>query len=109
AAALPEARRSQLPEPYAQIVAAEVQQIVDQQYDGQFQRLLEATDNAQANHWYTVFDALEVEPPPRQTAVVITLTELAQRNLPYVVGRGVVGGPRGRILELASQAGLEPA
>ena len=109
AAQLPKERRAELPENFAQIIQTEVQRIVDQHYGGQLQRLRQATNNQQADHWYQVFDALEIAPPARQTAIVITLTELGQRNLPYVVGRGVLGGPRGRILQLAEQSGLEAA
>ncbi|WP_153556324.1 efflux RND transporter permease subunit [Roseimaritima sediminicola] len=88
---------------------AAVAAVVQDRFDGRRQALREADSRRQADAWYAVFDRTEVEPPPRQTAVMVTLTQLGQRNLPHVVGRGVMGAPRGRLLALAEQSGLEAA
>ncbi len=83
-------------------------QIVDEQFDGSLERLKTATLDEQTDAWYAVFDAAEVEPPPRLTCVLVTLTDLAKDNLSYALGRGVMGQPRGRLLQLAEESGVRP-
>ncbi len=86
-----------------------IDELVAEEFDGQLAALVEADTKRQSEAWYRVFDAVAIEPPPPLTTVMVTLTELGERNLPYVVGRGVMGGPRGRLLALAEQSGLEAA
>jgi len=90
-------------------VAAELQRIVNEQFGGSLDQLRSATSTRQAEVWYAVFDAIEVEPPPRLTCVLVTLTDLAKDTLAFALGRGVLGQPRGRLLQLAAESGITPA
>lgn len=42
----------------------------------------------------------------RTTTLMLTLTESARRNLHLVVGRGMLGKPRGRLYEIASETNI---
>lgn len=106
--AVPEERRSELPADFQASVAATLERVVDERYDGLESALVAAPDEEQTEVWYAVFDAAGVAPPPRLTGILVTLTKIGQENLPFVVGRGVLGGPRGRVYQLAEQAGLSP-
>lgn len=86
-----------------------LQQFTQARYQGDREALLNADTKQHDEAWYAVFDAVEIKPPPRQTCVMVTLTPLGEQKLPFVVGRGVMGGPRGRLLTLAEQSGLEAA
>ncbi len=107
--AIPAERRDRLPEDFDVVAANTVAAIVAEQYDGSIQRLSEATVQEQADAWYAVFDAVNIEPPPRLTCVLVTLTDVAKENLAFAIGRGVLGAQRGRLLELAEEAGVQPA
>ncbi|MEO1616738.1 MAG: MMPL family transporter [Planctomycetota bacterium] len=106
---LPEQDRSDLPENFDAIAAKALAQHLDENYDGDLDRLVSAETPQQSKAWYAVFDATGVEPPPRQTALLLTLTDIAEDNLAYALGRGVMGAPRGRLLELARDSGIQPA
>ena len=45
----------------------------------------------------------------QQTCLVITLTEAAKRDLRRALGRGILGKPRGELLVLAEEAGIQRA
>jgi len=45
-------------------------------------------------------------PEGKQTVLVVTLTDVAKADLNRVLGRGMLGKPRGRLLELAEQVGV---
>ncbi len=47
-------------------------------------------------------------PDGKQTCLIVTLTEEAKKDLRRVVGRGVLGKPRGRLIQMADDAGVEP-
>jgi len=106
---VPEARRSSLPESFKPLVQSTLAQILEEQYDGSLEQLKFAPTDEKADVWYEIFDSVGVAPPPRLTCVLVTLTDVAQKNLPYVLGRGVAGGPRGRLLQLARESGVAPA
>ena len=108
-AELGEKAAKDLPAEFDFKVAKTVQAIVDEKYDGSIQGLGTATVKQQEDAWYAVFDAAKVEPPPRTTCLLITLTKLGKDNLANILGRGVLGGPRGRLLQLASESGVRPA
>lgn len=48
-------------------------------------------------------------PDGDQTAIVVTLTEAAKHNLHLVLGRGILGKPRGRLYELAAESNISEA
>lgn len=45
-------------------------------------------------------------PDGKQTCIVLTLTDAAKRNLHLVLGRGVLGKPRGRLYEIAEESNI---
>ncbi len=108
AAAVPPERRDQLPVGYEGIVPRALQKFADERLEGDVDRIAESITPIQAEAWYAVFDAMEVEPPPRLTCLLVTLTRLAKDNLAYAIGRGTLGSPRGRLLTLAEQSGVHP-
>lgn len=108
-ASLPEKRRGELPPTFDAIVASTLASVVDQQFGGSIEQLGQAPDDEQAGVWYSIWDAAAVEPPHRLTCVLVTLTDMGKDNLVYAIGRGVLGQPRGRLLELAAESGLSPA
>ncbi len=105
--AMPPARRDTLPPDFAVIADGVVAKAVEENFDGSIEQLATAPIDEQTDVWYQVFDAADVEPPPRLTCVLVTLTEIAKDNLAYAVGRGVLGAPRGRLLVLAEECGVE--
>lgn len=106
--AVPQERRDQLPANFDALVEITVAEIIEGDYEGSRESFLAATTDQQTDAWYLVFDTVGVEPPPRLTCVLVTLTELAKENLSYAIGRGVLGMPRGRFLKLAEESGLSP-
>lgn len=105
---LPEATREGLPEDFDFLVRRAVKQI-QQRFGGDLDGLLGATLDEQSAAWDELCQAIGVPVPPRQTCVLVTLTPLGKDHLGRAVGRGVVGGPRGRLLILAEQSGLAAA
>ncbi|MDM4014469.1 efflux RND transporter permease subunit [Roseiconus lacunae] len=98
-----------IPENFATVVETTLKDFADQRFGGDLDQLAKAETNVQTDAWYAVFDAAELPPPPRQTCLLITLTDAAQDNLAYALGRGVLGGPRGRLLQLAEDSGVKAA
>ena len=90
-------------------MAKELDQIVDDRFDGSIEKFADAPLDARTDVWYAVFDSMDILPPPRPTCVLVTLTDLAKDNLPFTLGRGVLGQPRGRLLQLAAESGVMPA
>ncbi len=107
--ALPEARRQSLPENFDESVRATLARIVTDRFDGSIDALKSASLDERTEAFYAVYDAVDAEPPPRLTCVLVTLTDLAKEQLPYALGRGIAGQPRGRLLQLAEQSGIHPA
>lgn len=107
--AVPAARRDELPVTFDESVDQALTQILEDQYDGSLERLKSDTLDGRTAAWYTVFDSAGVEPPPRLTCVLVTLTDLAKDNLTFALGRGTLGEPRGRLLTLAAESGVQPA
>jgi predicted RND superfamily exporter protein len=106
--AIPAEQRDELPEFFDETVAETLDQAIEEKFGGSFDALLAATDDEQTDVWYAVFDQTGVEPPPRLTGLLLTLTKVGQEHLPYVVGRGALGMPRGRLYVLAKESGLSP-
>lgn len=48
----------------------------------------------------------EVSIDNRQTCMIVTLSEVGRRDLKRVLGRPIMGKPAGRLLQIASEAGL---
>ena len=106
---IPEKRRDRLPENFDVLAQQTLDSILKEKYDDSLARLEGATRQEKDDVWYAVYDAVDVPPPPRATCVLVTLTDLAKENLAFVLGRGVMGGPKGRLLQLAKESGIQPA
>ena len=72
------------------------------EFDGSLDRLLNAVADQRLSLWYQLWFQLELEAPPRQTCLVVTLNEPVMEELARAVGRPLMGKPRGRLLELAT-------
>lgn len=105
---LPEQTKKSLPEGWQAVWDRVVQVAADERYGGDLARLRKADPVNQAEVWYQFFDLVGVEEPPRQTCVMLTLTEPARRNLARFLGRGVMGQPTGRLFQLAAECGIAP-
>lgn len=106
---VPADKRDSLEPDFGFVVNAKIDEIVEDRFDGNLESLRQATSEDQATAWLDVFEAADVEPPPPLTCVVVTLTDLGQENLAFALGRGIMGGPRGRLLQLAEESGIRPA
>ncbi len=83
-----------------------IQNAVNAKFDGQVEKLRSADPAGQAEVWHEFFDTVAVEEPSRQTCVMITLSDVAKRNLKQVVGRGLMGHELGRVFQLARDSGV---
>jgi uncharacterized protein len=105
---LPETTLAQMPEGWQAIWDQVVQNAAESLYGGDLERLRKADPVNQAEVWYDFFDRIGVDEPPRQTCIMMTLTEPARRNLGRVLGRGVLGQPTGRLFQIAGECGVSP-
>ncbi len=103
---LPTEKLQQLPTGWEGKLDLLVERWLQKEYGGDRQALAAAAPDEQMELWYSFFDAVAVDPPERQTALLVTLTESGQENLKRVLGRGVLGFPQGRLLQLADESGL---
>ena len=83
-----------------------VTRIVEEQFAGEREALNQVTASQRASLWYAFFEELEVEAPPRQTCIVVTLSDIGEANLKKVVGRGIGQEPRGKLVALAEESGV---
>ncbi len=82
---------------------------VQRNYGGDFSGLTRASQDKKLELWYRLWDVLEIEPPPRQTCLIVTLNEPILSEMSRAVGRPLLGKPRGRILEIATgECGIDP-
>ncbi len=102
---LPESSRAQLPEDYQTLIT----QIVTRLEQQLGVPLARTTTDQQGVAWDALCNGLGIPTPPRQTCILVTLTPLGKEHLARAVGRGVVGGPRGRLLILGDESGLSAA
>jgi predicted RND superfamily exporter protein len=103
---LDEARRTILPADWKSRLEQFVQLLVEENYEGDRQLLIDASSLPRARHWEALCEKLEIDPPPRQTSIVVTLSDFAKRDLQRVVGRGLLDNPAGRLVELSMECGL---
>jgi len=105
-AMIPEGRRATLPIDFDFTVERVVNETIATKFNNSLDLLKKASLNDRTNVWYSVYDAAGVEAPPRLTCVMVTLTDLANDNLPFALGRGCLGQARGRLLILAEESGI---
>jgi hypothetical protein len=101
-----EAARERLPERWEEVYSVKLREQLQASFGDQLDNLRAAGPVAQSRVLYTIFDQLEIDPPQRDTSLLVTLTELGSRNLHQVCGRGLMGTQRGRVLQLAEQSGV---
>ena len=109
-ARLSAARFQALPANWEEQLNRFVETVARQQYDGQRDQMATANDVAQARHWQELLVDLDEEfsPPPRQTCILVTFSEAGERDLRRVMGRGLMGKPRGKLVQLAKDSGVLP-
>ncbi len=106
---VPQDTSSLLDENSKPVFEAFVSGLVAQTFAGDIEKLRTAPQSTQLEHWYYLWRKMEIPAPPRQTCFVVTLNDPVLDELARVVGRPVLGKPRGRILEIASgSCGIEP-
>ena len=82
--------------------AAVIKHITETKFEGDFSKLQAAGPDERLSAWYEMWDKLSMDPPPRQTCLIVTLNEPILEELSRAIGRPLFGKPRGRILELAT-------
>jgi uncharacterized protein len=103
---LPKETVEQLPRGWEETWDSLVDRTLQKDFGGDMAALQGSDPNRQAKLWHEFFDAIGIEEPQRQTCVVITLTEPARRNLQRVIGRGMMGKPKGRVFQIAEECGV---
>lgn len=84
-----------------------VEEAADRYTAGDVEKLNSLSRDRQRELWFELWDELGAAPPPPQTCLVITLSDLGRDNLRNVVGRAIMGKPQGKFLDLAiSQCGI---
>ncbi|MEM7783873.1 MAG: MMPL family transporter, partial [Planctomycetota bacterium] len=99
-----ENRQSQLRDNqvYRQLFDEFIAEEIAENYNNDINQLCEASSEDQLELWYELWYKLNLDPPPRQTCLIVTLNEPVIGELARAVGRPVLGKPRGRLLELAT-------
>jgi predicted RND superfamily exporter protein len=85
-----------------------INQLVDEHYHGNHAELLSASLIEKERHWNELFQQLGVEPPGLQTCIMVTLSPPGTKDLRRVIGRGLLGKPRGKLVDLAMESGILP-
>ena len=106
ASTLSEAKLAELPEGWETLWDRVVELEVTENYGGSLDAFRSADPVEQSKVWYDFFDYIAVEEPPRQTCVLVTLSEPARRNLARVIGRGILGQSPGRLFEIGEECGV---
>lgn len=96
------------PKGWEEKLAQLVDETIETKLGGDATKLTHADPKVLSQLWYNFFDAMAIQEPPRQTCVLVTLTDVGRRNLKHVLGRGMLGAPLGRINVLADQSGVSP-
>lgn len=113
----PEAMRTELSEQrlkmmqpgWEEELALFVQELIAKDHAGDRGSFLAASPDERLKYWLLWWDRINLPVPPRQTAIMVTLNTKVIDDFSMVVGRGLLGKPRGRILELASgECGISP-
>lgn len=99
---IPEAKRDELPEFWRQEFDSYTERLITNEYNGDRAAFLAASQDKHLEYWMRLFDRLRVEPPARQTCIIVTLNSNVAKELARVCGRPVLGKPPGLILRAAS-------
>ncbi len=105
---LHESKRKELPPDWSPRLDAFVNRLVEQEYGGQREKLMAASLINKERHWKALFSEMGVDPPGIQTCVMVTLSKPGTVDLRRVIGRGLMGKPRGKLVSLAVESGVLP-
>jgi predicted RND superfamily exporter protein len=103
---LPDDAISQLPLDWNSKTRVFLQRLLESQFGGDVEKLRSASFVDRNVHWEELFEFLDVPHPAPQTAILVYLSEEGKRDLSMVVGRPLMGKPRGRLLALAEECGI---
>ncbi len=103
---LREATVRQLPRDWHRRVDQFIGDLLGREYEGQRSELVAESLSKKEEHWNAMFAALAVEPPGLQTCILVTLSDPGRKDLGRVLGRGLFGQPRGKLLNLAVESGV---
>ena len=78
-----------------------VSELIERDYAGDATLLRDASLTAQSGHWDTFFASIGVDPPARETAAIVTLSDAGDRDLARAIGRDILQRPLGKLLDLA--------
>ena len=106
--ALPPATLAKLPTDWKDRFESFVERLVENEYGGDRDQLVNASSDQQTAHWDVLFTKLRVDPPPRQTCFIVTMSDAGKYEMSRVIGRPILGKPPGRILALAHEGGILP-
>ena len=108
-AQIPPEMQPSLPVDWQATLTAFVDRVVAEDYGGDRSGLVGAGPSDQTRHWEMLFQRLGMEPPPRQTCLVLTLSELGKQDLRRTIGRPMLGRPPGKLQQLATgESGIDP-
>ena len=98
----------QLPVGWQQTVNDFITALVAEKYGGERSALQAAPLLDKEDHWNAMFAQLGVAPPGLQTCIMVTLSHQGTVDLRRVIGRGLLGKPRGKLVDLAAESGVHP-
>lgn len=96
----------QLPAGWEARVDAFGQSLIENRYGGDRTALMAASLLDKEAHWNALFEQLGTEPPGLQTCIMVTLSPAGTEDLRRVIGRGLLGKPRGKLVDLAVDSGV---
>ncbi len=102
-----QSKQDELPAAWQDTVDTFVRTLVRTKYDGDRTKLIAAPLQTKEDHWNAMFAALGVDPPGLQTCIMVTLSPQGTDDLRRVIGRGLLGKPRGKLVNLAVESGVE--
>ncbi len=103
---LPKETLEKLPVDWPKRFDAYIDRVVNERFGGHLDRLVHAPLWERELVWQQAFTELGVPAPAPQTCLVLTLSEPGKRDMRRVVGRPMLGRPRGHLLALAEECGI---
>jgi len=97
---------AQLPQDWRTKVTEFIATLVSTQYGGERSELQAESLLNKEVHWNAMFAALGTDPPGLQTCVLVTLSDPGMKDLDRVLGRGLFGQTRGKLVTLAAESGV---
>ncbi len=106
AARLPKKTLAGLPTDWRSTFDRFVKGVIADRYAGDRAALLNAPFIPRQEIWEQLFAELGQEPPAPLTCIVVTLSDPGKRDVRRIVGRPMLGKPRGHLLALAGDCSL---